>query len=368
MKGCFSNYCYGYRVVSIAKSPTVKEDLIHDSLDFLSVEEDAITLFPDALVLSRERDVIDCFSNANNYDVFEVWPDGRFHLYYDDSSIDNYFFVTGKCNSNCIMCPSPAAARKNSIDADITNLIEIARHIPAYTPHLTITGGEPFLAGKKIFPFFSFLKEKFETTSFLVLTNGRAFAIKEYAMSLKETAPNDCVIAIPLHGASSDLHDAITRSPNSFTQTVVGIKRLIELGLRVEIRVVVSRLNAAFFPSIVDFIIRELQGIEYVSVIAMEMTGDAYRNRDLVWIPYRQSFSMLASGIRKLISHGIDTKLYNFPLCTVERCFWPLCEKSISPEKVRYAPVCDSCEQKTACGGLFAGTVLLEMDELRAIL
>ena len=31
----------------------------------------------------------------------------------DDSSLDNYFFVTSKCNSNCVMCPSPDLFRKS---------------------------------------------------------------------------------------------------------------------------------------------------------------------------------------------------------------------------------------------------------------
>ena len=47
--------------------------------------------------------------------------------------------------------------------------------------------------------------------------------------------------------------------------------------------------------------------------------------------------------------------------------FWTLCKKSISPYKVRYSEVCDECEMKKSCGGVFAGTLSLEKGELKAI-
>lgn len=48
--------------------------------------------------------------------------------------------------------------------------------------------------------------------------------------------------------------------------------------------------------------------------------------------------------------------------------YWTLCEKSISPDKVRYAETCENCKMKNACGGVFAGTMSMEKGELRAII
>ena len=64
---------------------------------------------------------------------------------------------------------------------------------------------------------------------------------------------------------------------------------------------------------------------------------------------------------------GTDVKLYNFPLCVVKKEFWTLCEKSISPDKVRFDETCENCKMRKACGGIFAGTISLEKGELRAI-
>jgi hypothetical protein len=114
--------------------------------------------------------------------------------------------------------------------------------------------------------------------------------------------------------------------------------------------------------------LKEIPRIEYVSIIAMEMTGSAYKNRDIVWIPYKKAFELISDGVIELIKNAIDVKLYNFPLCTVQKKYWTLCEKSISPHKVRYAETCDRCSVKSVCGGIFAGTFLLEKEELEAIL
>lgn len=363
----FLNYAGEFKIVSIALDEETKADLLDDNIDFLYVTESKLSLFPDEIELKLNIEIEAVFTKLNNYDVYEIWPNGTFRRIYDVSSIDNYFYVTGKCNSNCVMCPSSDYSRKNANEADIHNLIEIAKHIPTDTKHLTITGGEPFMAGKGIFEFISFLRDKYEETEFLILTNGRIFAVEEYAKLLRESIPRRCIIAIPIHGSCASTHDAITRAEGSFKQTIVGIKRLLALKIKVELRLVVCNLNLNDFDRLAELIIKELPTVEYISVMATEMTGNAFLNRNQVWVPYKKAFSSVERAIKRLIENGIDVKLYNFPLCTVKKEFWTLCEKSISPDKVRYAEICDTCLYKKACGGVFAGTFLLEKDELEAM-
>jgi His-Xaa-Ser system radical SAM maturase HxsC len=264
------------------------------------------------------------------------------------------------------MCPSPEFVRKHSDNADIDNLILIAKHIPEDAAHLTLTGGEPFMVGDRIFDFFEFLKCKFERTDFLVLTNARIFAVDKYAKRLRETIPNSLIVGIPLHGSNAEIHDAITQTKNSFEQTMIGIKRLLALKIRIELRIVVNKLNVTDLENIALLIAEEIPSIEYVSIMAMEMTGNAYVNREIVWIPYKESFAEVGNAVDVLLENGIDVKLYNFPLCTVKHKYWTLCERSISPNKIRYAKICDECKVKNVCGGIFAGTFNLERGELEA--
>ena len=363
-----NNYKGRYRVVSLAFDDTVKDDLKKDGLDFLYIGEKSVTLYPDNLIIIDNQEEIDCLKCAHNYDVYELYDDGRLVEYYDDTSLDNYFFVTAKCNSNCVMCPSPEAVRKSGLNSDVDNLIEIAKHIPIDTKHLTITGGEPFMVGEDIFRFFDFLKHKYEDTEFLFLTNGRVFAIESYVQRFIDTLPNYSIVAIPIHGSSEETHDAISQVKNSFNQTIRGIKTLLKNKIRVEVRIVVSKLNAEELTDIAKLITREIPKVEYVSIMAMEMTGSARINKDMVWIPYTDAGKYAGEAAYVLLKNGIDVKLYNFPLCSVKSELWPLCEKSISPEKVRYSEVCNLCRMREACGGVFAGTINMEKGELKAIL
>lgn len=361
-------YTHGYRIVSLARTEEICDYLLKNNLETLLVSQSKIILYPNSQVLSEDTDTIKWASRFNNFDVLAIWENGLVTRLYDDKSIDNFFFVTGRCNSNCIMCPSPETARKNAPIAELSELLEIARHIPKDTPHLTITGGEPFLMGRSIFPFLRYLKEKFTNTEFLVLTNGRIFAIEEFAALFYQNAPKDTVVAIPLHGSNEKIHDGITRASGSFVQTKQGLHNLLERGICTEIRIVVSKKNLDDFSAIADLIIKHFREIEYVSIIAMEMTGNARKNINELWVPYKQAFSTISPAITKLVKSGINVKLYNYPICTVEKPFWTLCEKSISPNKVHFGKTCELCTYKTACGGVFAGTYQLEETELEAIL
>lgn len=362
------NYNGKYKIVSLALSQAAKEDLLKDSLDFIYISDNDIRLYPEDVQISRDKKIIHKFETAHNYDVYELWENGRLSEYYDDSSLDNYFFVTGKCNSNCVMCPSPDISRQKGGNTSIDTLIEIAKHIPTDAPHLTITGGEPFMIGPEIFRFFEFLRSKFECTDFLLLTNGRIFAVDSYVQRFVEKAPKNSIVAIPIHGSTANIHDMITQSNGSFNQTKIGIKKLLKVGIHVELRIVVSRLNKDDIHNIAQMISTELSEVDYVSIMAMEVTGSAWVNRDKVWISYVDAAQVAENAALVLIENGIDVKLYNFPLCTVKKEYWTLCEKSISPDKVRYAETCENCKMKNACGGVFAGTMSMEKGELRAII
>lgn len=85
------NYNRKYRIVSLALNSEVRDDLLGDNIDFLYISEHAIWLYPDNIKLSEDENVIDKLRSAHNYDVYELWENGRLSEYYDDSSLDNYF-------------------------------------------------------------------------------------------------------------------------------------------------------------------------------------------------------------------------------------------------------------------------------------
>lgn len=360
-----------HRFLSAAFDQRVKADLQSSNTEYFSIRNSRLIISStQEEVELKPSDLNQLIEKANNYDVFELFENGILVRRIDVTSEDNILFITGRCNSNCIMCPSPEYSRRNDPWPDIDRQIDLSSHIPATLPHITITGGEPFLAGKRIFDLFDFLKAKFTETEFLLLTNGRIFCMNSYADLYKETAPPGILTGIPIHASNAHLHDLITQSKGSFDQTITGIHHLLQRSMRVEIRVVVSALNIHDLKNIGKMIIEQFNypTMSHVCIIAMEMTGAARVNKDQIWIPYKETSKEVQELTDLLIAHQIDVQLYNFPLCTIHPSHWMLSRKSISVNKVRYAKTCLNCKVKSQCGGLFAGTLSLEEKELEAFL
>ena len=359
-----SSYDGNARVVSFSKTDDSYAALCDNHLNIAKLCDKALLLSPDNVRIDLTESEYNKFLDSADFDVFEIDADGNAYKYFDASSLDNAIMVTNKCNSNCLMCPTPEAIRKKDIAINVDYLIHVAQHFPKDAEHITITGGEPFLAGRDIFKLFDYLKGHFPVTDFLVLTNGRIFSVIEYTDRLAETQPGNTILGIPLHGFNDATHDSITQSAGSFRQTYQGLKNLLSRGIRVELRIVVSKLNMDFITGIAQLIVNEFKGAECVKIMGLEMTGNAAKNKDSVWISYKEAFEKAQPAIDILTKAGIDVGLYNFPLCSVNENYRSICEKSISDYKIRFAPECDRCTEKDACGGMFSGTIRLSKDDI----
>lgn len=367
MKLYIDSYHYGHRIVSLAKDKECAEDLFNNELSFLLIYEGRLFLYPEQTEVCAVNEDISRLSRCHNYDVFELFDDGCLMRVCDVESEENVFFITNACNSNCIMCPSSEKSRRSAYRADIPILIQIAKHMPTNLRHITVTGGEPFLIGKELFALLHFCKEKFDTTEFQILTNGRIFALKEYCELVERYQPAQTTFGIPVHAANPELHDMITQTKGSFIQTLTGIKNLLKIKAKIQLRIVVSQMNYQNIFQLAQLIIQEFPEIYQVCFIAMEMTGSAWVNRKKTWIEYGQSFQYLEQAIDVLMSVGIDVALFNYPLCMVKKQYRTLCAKSISPDKVKFDNKCSICALKDACSGIFAGTIKLEKEYLKPI-
>ena len=360
-----SRYSFGYYVASLAKSEETCVKMLNEKYNVAFLDGDLLRFPGIDKEVHLETEEYNELDQIEEYSILE-FDNGKAFLYFDVTSDDNTLFITNRCNSGCIMCPISDKSRELSSIMDVGTLLQICQQMPSDTKHITITGGEPFLIKKGMFDVLTCLKQRLTYTQFLLLTNGRIFADAEYATRFKECMPRDFLVAIPIHGSTAEKHDSITRVRGSFEQTRKGIHNLLRLGVEIEIRVVVSKLNAEDMDELVDFIRKEFHGITIVNFIGLEMLGNARLNMDDVWISYRRAFGYIKGPIYRLMQDKIDVGIYNFPLCCVSREYWSLCAHSITPSKVRFLPVCDSCRERNACGGMFQGTIKLLESEIEA--
>lgn len=323
-----------------------------------------LIFYPENKLFSLTKESKEKLNLCENFDVLFINDEGKGYIHFSSENDDNPLILTQKCNSNCLMCPTPEGVRKKEIGIDIDYQIESIKYIPNDAKHLTITGGEPFLVKEKIFDLLNEIKCRLPYTECLLLTNGRALGYKPYAEKFSETAPKNTVIGIPVHGYNAETHNRITQTKDGFAQTVDGIKNLIYLGFSVEIRIVVSKLNYKYIDKISDLIVKEFSKVGSVKIMGLEMTGNANKNIDDVWIPYRTAFDYSKNAIKNLVNNGINVGLYNFPLCAVNKSFRLLCSKSITDYKIRFDEQCEECGLKANCGGVFAGSFRMARRDL----
>lgn len=297
------------------------------------------------------------FESLQDYDVIEIYSSGIVRLQCSLYSSENTLFITSKCNSNCVMCPSSDASRRKGVIPEDTEMLDLVRHYPKGIKHITITGGEPFLFRDKMFETLAYLKENHNDAEYLILTNGRIFCLDRYVDSLVQSMPRGTILAIPIHGSTDASHDAITRAPGSFSQTISGITKLLSLKVPIEIRIVVSRLNRDDLSAIAHLIVSKMPTVYRVHFIGLEMLGNAAVAQERVWLPYREAFEASKEAIDTLISCGINVALYNFPLCQITPKYWPLCMQSISDYKQNYSEKCSSCKKRSVCGGVFSSSM-----------
>jgi His-Xaa-Ser repeat-associated downstream radical SAM protein len=295
-------------------------------------------------------------------DIVEIYPNHTVKILFRANSDDNALVVTNQCNCNCVMCPEPAAVRDNGA-VSIEKIIKTIHLVDSLPKYLCITGGEPTILKEKLFDILDSCSERLPYTNFMLLTNARMFSYMSYTLEFNEHRPQYLTMGIPLYGSTPGIHDRITNTSGSFVQTVAGIKNLIRTGNSIELRVVVSKLNCDGLQLLSDFIICNFPNVARVSIMALEMLGNAIINKDDTWIGFDDLKEPVKQMAIKLIQNGIETYLFNFPLCFVDETLWSITLKSISDYKIRYFDECEKCAVKEKCGGFFNSTInIKELD------
>ena len=104
-----------------------------------------------------------------------------------------------------------------------------------------------------------------------------------------------------------------------------------------------------------------------VNIMALEMTGNAYKNRDDVWINFDVVKDYLYQACLTIVEAGIIVNLYNFPLCCIDERLYSIAHKSISDYKIRFKKECEDCSVKQNCGGFFNSTINVKEIKVKPI-
>lgn len=260
-----------------------------------------------------------------------------------------------KCNSRCVICTNPDDFWKEQ-DYSYNYIKSKLRMLSGRIKSITVTGGEP-----TIHPDFSkiveLIKRELPTVEINLLTNGRRLCYAPFARKCCEL--NNLNIAISLHGYNARTHDRVTAVKGSFTQSCRGITNILRYkkkGQSLEIRVVITKFNYLFINKILRFICARFPGADRLTLVFMEIEGEAKENIKKTGITYTD-FKGYLEEIEELIPKFKEFRLYHFPLCAIDKRFWKYIWNTLPREEVMYPGQCKKCWCRLLCLGVHKGYI-----------
>jgi len=198
------------------------------------------------------------------------------------------------CNNNCHFCVQAQNKYKGNrtteeIKKDLLESRKRCRDI-------VFTGGEVTIR-EDIFELVSYAKRLgYETIQ--IQSNCRVCFYIPFLQKLIQAGANEFGPAV--HGHTAELHDYLTRSPDSFNQTVQAIKNLRKLNQRILTNTVVVKPNYKHLPEIAKLLVAlKVDQFQFAFVHPM---GNAYKHYNEM-IP---KMSLAAPYIHKGLQIGID--------------------------------------------------------------
>ncbi len=225
------------------------------------------------------------------------------------------------CNNACIHCimdPVKKAQKRSGkgLDADTDSLKRlIAGAAERGFSHITLTGGEVTIR-----PDFPDLVLYALALGLIVViqTNGRQLARASRRAFLRQVdSPERVLFVIAVHGPDEIIHDAVTRRPGSFLQTIRGIEAVHNEGFRVCGKIVLSRINLTAIVPTLNLLKR--LGLDECVVAFPHAEDFSNRIFNQVVPPY----AMVAAVIHAILAEDVINIPGNISYETVPYCVVP---------------------------------------------
>jgi len=290
---------------------------------------------------------------------------GRTRTLYRAGSLHNTLFVTGRCNSNCLMCSQPP---ESTDDGQIQVAMKVLSLLKSAAPaRLGISGGEPTLLGAGFIELLSALAADLPTTTITCLSNGRNFADPALAKAAASVAHPNIRFSIPVHADVPDVHDYIAQARGAFRETIAGFYNLEEHGIPAEVRVVLHRQSVPRLPHLSEFVWRKLPFARQVAFMGLENMGYVKKNWKELWIDPIDYADILANAVDHLHRRGIPVSIYNLPYCVLRQDVWGFARQSISDHKQTLIEECSRCDVADHCAGFFTSSLERHSRAIRPI-
>ena len=250
--------------------------------------------------------------------------------------------VGSECNNNCSMC---SVNGKNKIKSESTkNLKKIITEKSDTYQKIEFTGGEPTI--RNDFYELLGLANKIGYRQVAVSSNLRLFSYPKHA---KRAAENGLDLATTsLHG-TEEIHNAITRTPNSYEQTIKGIENLKQEGVNISVNTVITALNIGNV-----FEMKKIIGKLNVNWSFLDLIPEGLERG--VYDDLKASYSEISTVFSNLIESNKNFSLFTFfdyPYCIFSK-------NLINNPKVNFIAARERSTDFENDGGFSTGRVINE--------
>ncbi|TPL74174.1 radical SAM protein [Mesorhizobium sp. B2-3-15] len=260
--------------------------------------------------------------------VFVVPSRKTAHRLIRANSRHNTLLSTERCDQLCVMCSQPP--KKQHVDMFL--FFETAVLLTPEDSIIGLSGGEPTLFKSELFHFLRKTMEQRRDINFHILTNAQHFERDDLAR-LRDLDLSRILWGVPVYSSDSATHDHVVGKPGAFNQVRNNLSILCEAGAKIELRTVLMKPNAPGLLDLARFVTVALPFIDTWAIMQLENIGYARKDWDSLFFDSSLGFDLVSKALDLSISRGIDTKLYNFPLCTVPPDYRAFAPSTISDWK-----------------------------------
>ena len=210
--------------------------------------------------------------------------------------------VSEACNNNCWFCKNPSIEIKQIQEALDAEGLAKGQRLVISAREPTLYKGLPILV-KKAFSLFEMIE---------VNTNGRMLAVPAF---LKEFKPfqKKLVFNVSLHASRRDIHDFLTRTEDSWIQSVKGLLDLASAGFDTKVSTVLTKCNDSNLKSM-PFLLKRLKASKW-KIMLFEPAGLGKDNFFMLMPHHLILQDALTEIIESASKTGMALELRNIPFC-----------------------------------------------------
>lgn len=272
--------------------------------------------------------------------------------------------VWPQCNINCLFCSNPVSGYRDTQERYTFAKFEEKWKRYLETGHaflkfdtgydfISLTGGEP-TCNPDFLKILGLLRKSWPDKPVQLLTNARMCKYEKFCAPLLLLAGPNFEVKVPVCGYDSKTHEAITRTPGSFADTMQGMRNIFALrapGQRVGVRVILNKVQLKWLEQLLKFLLKEFPGLDKVELLFVEYEGMAAHNFRALDVSMKEcgtELGRLAPLLRRFHEIGI----LHMPLCVLPKKLWPFAWRTLDPMKVMFAPPCARCKVRKYCVGI----------------